>query len=60
MSDRDKQDLKKALEEAEISDAELESVSGGMMDSCIFSCTSCDAACSPGCQPGSVRGTELA
>ena len=58
MSEKQREELKKAIAGAEISDAELDEISGGAEAGCWLSCTSCDAACSPGCQPGSLRGTD--
>lgn len=45
--------LRKVIEEAGISDRELEEISGG-----AIGCDSCASACSPGCQAGHVSAPE--
>ena len=49
MSDKDKGMLKKALHEAEISDVDLEGVSGGTCNE------SCQAGCSQCCESGTAN-----
>lgn len=58
MSDKETNELRDAMERAELDDAELDEVAGGAMDGCIFSCTSCDSSCQPGCSPGHVSSLE--
>ena len=54
MENDKKELLREAIHEAELSDADLDGVGGGMQDGCIFDCTSCSSSCQPGCQAGHV------
>lgn len=50
LDEHKKEILRKALENAELAEAELEEVAGGLMG-----CGSCTGSCEPGCSPGHVN-----
>jgi hypothetical protein len=57
MSDKEKETLKESLRDAEISDVEMEDVSGGSISPLLgMSCSeSCEGGCSQCCSPGNAQ-----
>lgn len=58
MTERDKEELRRKIRNAELTEAELEEAAGGgcWLTGCQ---TSCEPGCSQSCSPGGSGGTEL-